>query len=502
MAEQTLPPSDVRRPTAPDGRPTARVDPDERDAGVGRPGLTLAILLISQLMLFLDASVVFVALPRISSGLHFSPAGLSWVTNAYTLSFGGLLLLGGRAGDIFGRRRVLLAGIVVFTVASLAAALAADPALLLAARAAQGVGAAFAGPSTLALIASNFAAGPARNRALGAFAAVSGVSLSLGLLAGGILTAWGSWRWVFIVNLPIGGAVLALAPRFVRETVRQPARLDLPGALTSTVGMVALVYGFIRAAGSGWTDPLAIAAFPVAAVAGALFAVAERRAAEPLVPGWLFADRDRVGAYLNMLFLPATMFGTFYFLTQFVQEVLGYGPLRAGLAFLPLSLSLFGTSRIVARLVTRFGARPPMVAGASLIIAGAAWLSQISADGGYLAVAFGPLVLIGVGTGLSFFPLNLTILSSVPAGSAGSASGVLQAMQQVGASLGLAVLVTVYTSGGAGSGPVDTATVAGRRTLTTAMAHGFAVAALFGLCALAVAVFVIRARQTEPSPPA
>ncbi|MGF7236250.1 MAG: MFS transporter [Frankia sp.] len=415
---------------------------------------------------------------------------------AYTLSFGGLLLLGGRAGDIFGRRRVLLTGIALFTVASLAAGAAPNPALLLAARAAQGMGAAFAGPSTLALIASNFAAGPARNRALGAFAAVSGVSLSLGLLAGGLLTATGSWRWVFIVNLPIGAAVLALAPRYLRETSRQPGRLDLAGALTSTMGMVALVYGFIRAAGNGWSDPLAMAAFPLALAAWILFVAAERRAAQPLVPGWLFADRNRVGAYLNMLFLPATMFGALYFLTQFVQEILGFSPLRAGLAFLPMSVSLFATSRLAPRLVTRFGVRPPMIAGAALIIGGTAWLSQISADGGYLSTVAGPLVLIGVGTGLSFFPLNLTILAGVPVGAAGAASGVLQAMQQVGASLGLAVLVTVYTAGG--SGRPDAGTAAGRRAVAAAMSDGFAVAALFGACALATAVLVIRGRRSGP----
>src|SRR5580704_10693951 len=294
-----------------------------------RRGLALAIVLGAQLMIILDMTVVNIALPGIAHGLHFSTAGLSWVLNAYTLTFGGLLLLGGRTGDILGRRRVFVAGIVLFTVASLAGGLAQSAGWLLAARAAQGVGGAFASPAVLAMITASFADGRERARALGIYTAVVMGGGSLGLVLGGVITEWVSWRWVLFINVPIGVLVAIAAPMFLPETARQPGHFDAVGALTSTAGMVSLVYGIIRAAADGWGIPVTLTA---AAVLLAGFVWRESRAQQPITPLRLFADRLRAGSYLTRLLIVAGMFGMFFFLTQFVQDILGFSPLRAGIS--------------------------------------------------------------------------------------------------------------------------------------------------------------------------
>jgi len=300
----------------------------------GRPGVALAIMLSAQLMIILDMTVVNIALPHIQASLNFSATSLSWVLNGYTLTSGGLLLLGGRAGDILGRRRMFMAGISVFTLASLAGGLATTPGVLLAARALQGVGGAFAAPAVLALIVTSFPEGRERTRALGIYMGVITGGSSLGLVLGGVITEWLSWRWVLFINVPIGLAVVAVAPRFVAETPRLPGRFDLAGALTATAGVTALVYGFIRAAAEGWTDHLTLAAFGVAAVLLTLFVITETRARQPITPLRLFADVSRAGSFIARLLLIAGMFGVFFFLTQFLQKIMGFSPLRAGVAFL------------------------------------------------------------------------------------------------------------------------------------------------------------------------
>ncbi len=327
-----------------------------------RRGIALALVLGAQLMIILDMTVVNIALPSIARGLHFSEPNLSWVLNAYTLTFGGLLLLGGRAGDILGRRRVFIAGIALFTAASLAGGLATSAAWLLAARAAQGVGGAFASPAVLALIAASFAEGRERTRALSIYTGVAMGGGSVGLVLGGVITEWVSWRWVLFVNVPIGIAVALTAPLFLPESQRQPGRFDMVGALTSTLGMTSLVYGFIQAASHGWGDRMALAAFAAAAVLLTAFLVNESRAVQPITPLRLFADRGRAGSYLTRLLLVAGMFGMFYFLTQFVQDILGFSPLEAGFSFLPMTAALFAVSRLSPRLLARFGAKPLMVA--------------------------------------------------------------------------------------------------------------------------------------------
>ena len=441
-------------------------------------------MLGAQLMVILDATVVNIALPHIQAGLHFSATSLSWVMNGYTLTFGGLLLLGGRAGDILGRRRVFLAGIALFTLASLAGGLAPNAGVLLAARALQGVGGALASPAVLALVVSGFPEGRERIRALAIYSGVVTAGGSLGLVLGGLITQWASWRWVLFINVPIGVAVIMLAPRFVAETPRVPGRFDLPGAVTSTVGVTALVYAFIRAASDGWGNHVAIAAFAVAAVLLVAFVLNERRAPQPITPLRLFASMSRSGSFVARLLLVAGMFGMFFFLTQFVQEILGFSPLRAGISFLPMTAALFAVSRLAPRLVSRFQPWTLMVTGMLPVVAGMAWLSRIALGTGYLAGVLGPMVLIGAGMGVVFVPLTMASLSGVRPEDSGAASSMVNVMQQVGGSLGLAILVT------AAGNAVGHAT--GQAAVVHGMSRAFTLAAVLDVLALVVVLTVMR----------
>jgi EmrB/QacA subfamily drug resistance transporter len=474
---------------------------------LGRPGTALVLVLCAQLMVILDVTVVNIALPSISRGLHFSATNLSWVLSAYSLTFGGLLLLGGRAGDILGRRTTFVAGIVIFTLASLAGGLATSGGLLIAARAVQGTGAAVASPAALSLIVSAFPEGRGRTRALGLYAAVSMAGASLGLVLGGLITQWVSWRWVFFVNVPVGAAVVALAPVVLGRTPGRPGRLDLAGALTSVAGMASLVYAFIRAAAAGWSDRATLIALVTAAIALTAFVIIETRAEQPVTPLRLFADGQRAASYAARLLLVAGMFGMFFFLTQFLQEVLGFSPVRAGLAFLPLTVGVLGVSRLSARLLTRFQPTPLMIAGLVPVIAGMAWLSRITPATGYLTGIVGPMLLLGGGLGLAFVPLTTAALAGVRPEDAGAASSMVNAAQQVGGALGLATLVTVF--GAASSAPSSAATAspaAGRHATLlaahTSMVHGmasaFSVAALFDAGALlVVAAAALAARRAR-----
>jgi MFS family permease len=327
---------------------TTRHPTDQHAAGsTTRAGIALAVIVTCQLMVVLDNTVVNIAIAQIRSDLDFSPAGLSWVINAYTLTFGGLMLLGGRAGDIFGRRRMLIAGLAVFSVASLVGGLAISPAMLVAARAVQGAGAAMAAPSTLALIAATFEEGRPRNKALAIFSGVSAGAGSLGLILGGVLTSGASWRWVLFINVPIGLAVMVLAPRFVPEPPRREGRLDLTGGLLSTAGLASLIYGFILI-GEGAASAAAVAGlFAAAVVLLAVFFVVEARSSSPLMPLHLVLHRTRGLVYLVMLSVSAVVFGMFFFISQYAQNDLHYSALRTGLAFLPLTIAIFGFSRIM-----------------------------------------------------------------------------------------------------------------------------------------------------------
>jgi EmrB/QacA subfamily drug resistance transporter len=460
-------------------------------------------MLSAQLMIILDMTVVNIALPRIQSNLHFSATSLSWVLNGYTLTSGGLLLLGGRAGDILGRRRMFIAGISLFTLASLAGGLSNTAGLLLAARALQGVGGALASPAVLALIVTSFPEGRERTRALGIYMGVITGGSSLGLVLGGVITEWLSWRWVLFINVPIGVAVVAVAPLFVPETPRLPGRFDLAGALTATTGVTALVYGFIRAASSGWGNHLTLAAFGAAAILLALFVVTETRARQPITPLRLFTDRSRAGSFLARLLLIAGMFGVFFFLTQFLQKIMGFSPLRAGVAFLPMTITLFAVSRLAPRLMPRLGAKPLMIAGLLPAIASMAWLSRVTPATTYWSGIFGPMLLLGIGMGLVFVPLTTASLAGVPAADSGAASGLVNMLQLVGGALGLGILVAVYGTATrhAASHPLAglTPLAASQHVLTHGMATAFGFAAILNVGSLLVIVTLIRSRRIAPA---
>jgi EmrB/QacA subfamily drug resistance transporter len=447
-------------------------------------------------MIILDATVVNIALPNIARGLHLSATGLSWVLNSYSLTFGGLLLLGGRAGDILGRRRVFLGGLALFTLASLAGGLASSASELLVARALQGVGAAFATPATLATIVASVPEGRARTRAIALFTGVITGGASLGLVLGGLITQWASWRWVLFVNVPVGVAVLLIAPRFLPESGRQHGRFDVRGALTSTAGMAALVYAFIRAGSNGWSDPMTLGAFGLAAVLLVVFALTEATTPQPVTPLRLFTDRTRAASYVARVLVVGAMFGTFFFLTQFVQNVLGFSPVKAGLAFLPMTIALFAVSRLAPRLMTRFGARPLMLLGLAPAVLGLAWLGRISPATTYWPGVLGPMLLMGCGMGLAFVPLTTASLAGVAPEDSGAASAMVNVTQQVGGALGLSALVTVY---GHAARSVREHSLAGISPLARAqaiLAHGvaasFATAAIFDTLAILVIVTAVR----------
>ncbi|MFJ4869844.1 MFS transporter [Streptomyces sp. NPDC088757] len=489
-----------------------------RGSGGDGKGIALFVIASCQLMVVLDITIVNIALPHIQSALHFSTTSLAWVVNAYTLTFGGLLLLGGRFGDILGRRRVFMFGVLLFGLASLFCGLAQSEWQLLAARALQGVGGAIASPTSLSLITTTFDEGPERNRAFGVFAAVSAGGSAIGLVAGGMLVQWLDWRWIFFVNVPIALLIAFLTPRHVKESEPRPGHFDLTGALTSTLGMVALVYGFIRAAQEGWRDPYTIGSFVAAVLFLAAFILVERRSQQPITPLRMFADRNRSGTYAIMLCLAAAIFGMFFFLTLFVQQVLGFSPLRAGLAFLPVSAIIAVGAGLTSNLLPRYGPKPFMVTGSVLAAAGLAWLTLTEVGSTYLGSILGPILVFGMGMGLMFVSLTIMALSNVEPRDSGAASGLLNAMQQVGGSLGLSILVTVFGTASRNeaekqvpaflsqAGPLEKARFAetgqlpppwSDQVLTSGVSAGFVTAAIFAAVAALIALVVIQVRASD-----
>ncbi len=484
------------------------------------PGMALAVIAASQLMVVLDGTIVNIALPHIQGALGFSYTSLTWVLNAYTLTFGGLLLLGGRAGDILGRRSVFVFGVLLFTFASFLGGLATTSWWLLAARALQGVGGAIASPTALSLITTNFDEGSERNRAFGVFAAVSGSGAAIGLLAGGILTSELSWRWVLFVNVPIGIAIAVLAPLYINESQRHPGRFDVGGAITSTLGMTSLVYGFIRAASDGWSDGLALASFGVALVLLVTFLVTEVRHSQPITPLHMFANRNRSASYVVMLALAGSLFSMFFFLTIFVQKILDYSPLKAGFAFLPVSAGVIVSAQLASKQLIKVGPKPFMVAGGALSVAGLYWLSLIKANSGYVDGLLGPMVIFALGMGFLFVPLTVVAVSGVAPHESGSASGLLNVMQQVGGTLGLAILTTAYATASkheftkqypgflshataaqkaeyARTHQLPTTTPWGAHVLAHGISTALQVAVVFGVVALIAAVVGIKAKASD-----
>jgi EmrB/QacA subfamily drug resistance transporter len=474
--------------------------PTSDRAGSRHPGLALLVIAIAQLMVILDATIVNVALPHIQTALQFSDSGLEWVVNGYALTLGGLLLLGGRAGDLLGRRRMFILGLLVFSAASLAGGLATGQAWLLAARAVQGAGGAIVTPTALALVFTTFPEGRARHRALGVYSAMSVAGGAVGLLAGGLLVTYVSWRWVLFVNVPIG-IVGALAARAVLPgSVRRPGRLDLPGIITGSGGVAALVYGLSNA-GTGpdgtshWGDVKVIAALAAGAAALTAFGFIEARTREALLPVRLLRSRNRVGANLMSLGVGTTLFGVFFFLTLFVQDVWGYSPLRAGAAFLPLTAGVLVTSVVSTRLVARTGTRPLLLAGTVISSGGLYWMSRLAEHGTFLGGLLGPLLITGAGLGLLFVPMSLVALSDVAEGDSGVASSLLNATRQVGGSIGLAVLGTVAWTVVANRALHARTTAVYQHALAAGFDRAFLVAAGIMLLMLVAAVGLIRVRR-------
>ncbi|MEV5030273.1 MFS transporter [Paenibacillus sp. LPE1-1-1.1] len=408
----------------------------------------LAIILISYLMIVLDISIVITALPEIQADLGFSDTGLSWVQSAYTLAFGGLLLLGARVGDILGRRRMFIAGIALFTAASLAIGLAQSVSWLIGSRVLQGIGAAILAPSTLAQLTANFPEGEERTRAVAYYGAVAGIGASLGLVLGGILTDWLSWRVGFFINLPIGIAMMLATPRYLAETEHRPGRFDLAGAMGSTLGMTALVYGIVHSASAGWGDSVTVAALAAGMLLLGFFVLNEWRAEQPIMPLRLFASRDRVGAYAARFLFLGAMMGFWFFITQFLQSVRNYNPLEAGLAFLPMTITNFVIAINVPKFTRRFGNARLLAGGLLVTLIGMAWLSRLSADTSYLIGIALPMVLIGIGQGASLGPLTAAGIAGVDPKDAGAASGLVNVTHQLGGSMGLSILVTIFAAAG------------------------------------------------------
>ena len=455
-------------------------------------------------MIVLDASIVNVALPTIHRDLHFSEASLEWLVTAYALTFGGMLLFGGRTGDLYGKRRMFMVGIAIFATASLLGGFAQDPTWLIVTRGLQGIGGAIASPTALSLLATTFPEGKTRNRAMGIYAAMSASGLAVGLLLGGVLTSYVSWRWIFFVNIPIAAVELGLAPVALKESPGSPGHLDVPGAITVTTGMIALVYGFTNASSHGWGSLGSLLSFFAAGVMLVSFFVSERVQPAPLMPLRIFANRDRVGASAIMLTIGTATFSVFFFLTQYLQNVHGYSPIRAGLAFLPMAAGIMGAALLTARVITRIGIRVPLLVGPLMIFVGLAWLTRLTATSGYPEL-LGPLILLALGMGQCFVPLTTTAVAGVSADETGLASALLNTAQQIGGAVGLSVLGTVAASVtrtrlAAAHGHLVAAALAAATT------HGytdaFMLAAGLALVALLVSVVVIRVKGQARVPTA
>ncbi|WP_308314394.1 MFS transporter [Streptomyces sp. GbtcB7] len=443
--------------------------------------LILAIICVSYFMVILDNSIVFTGLPQIRSDMGFSETGLSWITNAYVLVFGGLLLLGARAGDLFGHRTVFLFSLIVFSVTSLLVGAAQTQWWLIGARALQGVGAAVLAPSALSLLTRSFPEGQARNRAMAAYSAVAGLGAAFGLVVGGLVADLISWRAGFFLNVPIGIVMMVLAVRILPETTRHRGRFDVPGALLATLGSTALVLGIVDAADLGWTAPATLLPLVAGAVMLGLFVRVEQRATQPIVPLRLFANRERSGAYVTRMLYMGAMMGFFFFTAQFVQNVYHWTPLQAGLAFLPMTLINFVLAVQVPRLLERVSRPRVLLTGVALTTAGMVWLSRLDLHTPYLTGVALPMVLIGAGQGLTLAPLTSSGVDGVAPADAGAGSGLVNTVHQIGSALSLSILTAVAASVSTGHGAADIAARSGAALTGSAVLLALALAATLTL---------------------
>ncbi len=440
-----------------------------------RRWLALALLAAAQFVVVLDASIVNVALPSIGSALHFSQDNLSWVVNAYTLTFGGFLLLGGRMADLLGRRRMFMIGLVLFAGASLAGGLAQSDVWLIVARAVQGLGAALLSPAALSLITTIFAEGAERNKALGVWGAVAGSGGAAGVLLGGMLTEWAGWEWVLYVNVPIGVIAALLAPRLLPESRNEGARhFDIAGAVTITAGLSLLVYSLVNANSAGWGSAETLILVGMAVLLIGSFVIIELNTRAPLVPfPGIFRVRSIRGINIVGLLIAMSLFSMFFFISLYMQQVLGFDALKTGFAYLPLAGGIIVSAGIASTLVTRLGVKPVLILGLVLTAIGLAWFSQISVDGSYVGDVLFPAIISSLGLGFSFVPMTIAAVAGVDQHEAGLASGMINTSQQVGGALGLAILAAVANS------RRDSLLEAGS-ALPNAMTEGFQTALMVG----------------------
>ena len=456
---------------------------------------TLLLACLAQFMVILDVSVVNVALPAIRDGLHFSEANLQWVVNAYTVTFAGFLLLGGRAADLLGRRRTFVAGLVLFAVASLAGGLAHSQAMLIAARAAQGVGGAVIAPASLSILTSTFPEGRARNRAVGIWGAMGGAGGAAGVLLGGVITDVLSWQWILFINVPIGLGAAVLARRYIAEGRNPNAtrNFDLPGALTATLGLSVLVLGIVRTDTTGWGSPGTLGLILGGlALVGLFVAIEGKLATAPLMPLRIYASRTLSAANGVIFLVGAASFAMWFFMSLYVQQVLGYSPIKAGLAFLPMTLCIVAGSTFASRAVGRIGARRLLIVGMVLQAGGLLWFTDITPGGGYLSELLVPSLLVAIGIGLAFVPATIAAVTGVDSHESGLASGLVNTSRLFGGALGLAILAALATSRTnadlhAAAGHVTTATA--HAALTSGFQIAFVVSAAFAAAGALIAVF-------------
>jgi len=465
-----------------------------------RKGLALVLLALAQFVVVLDASIVNVALPSIGRALQFAQDDLSWVVNAYTLTFGGFLLLGGRMADLLGRRRLFLSGLVLFAIASLAGGLAQSPGWLVAARAVQGLGAALLSPAALSILTTMFSEGAERNRALGVWGAVAGSGGAAGVLLGGMLTQWAGWEWVLFVNVPVGLAAAALAPRLLPESRNEgPRHFDIAGAISVTGGLSLLVYTLVDANKAGWGSAQTIGLGALALVLLVAFLAIERRTRAPLVPfPGIFRLRTISGVNVTALFIAAALFAMFFFVSLYMQQVLGYDALKAGVSYLPLAGGIIVSAGGASALVTRFGFKPVLIVGLVLTAIGLGWFAQVSPRGSYLGDILFPSLVTAVGLGFAFVPMTIAAVSGVRPDEAGLASGLINTSQQVGGALGLAILATIANGK---TDDVMRAAGGSRQARPEALTEGFqaafTVGAGFAIVGAILAMVLISGRQSR-----
>jgi EmrB/QacA subfamily drug resistance transporter len=460
--------------------------------------LALMLLAMTQFVIVIDASIVNVALPSIGAHLHFSRDDLSWVVNAYTLTFGGFLLLGGRLADLLGRRRMFMIGLVLFSLASLAGGLAQSEAWLIVARAVQGLGAAIVSPAALSIITTTFAEGAERNRALGVWGAVAGAGGAAGVLLGGILTSGLSWRWVLFVNVPIGLIAAALAPRILLESHAEDDTegFDIPGAVTVTAGLALLVYAVVDAVNVGWGSTGTLLRLAGAAILLAAFVAIERRQRHPLLPFSIFRLRTLRGADIVGLLIGMSLFSMFFFISLYLQDVLHYSPIKAGVTYLPLAVGIIVSAGAASQLVTRVGFKPTLIGGLLSIAVALLWFSRVRAPGGsFAADVLGPSILASLGLGFSFVPVTIAAVTGTKPHEAGLASGLINTSQQVGGALGLAILATVANS------RTQSLLHAGAHNTSVALTKGydraFLVGAGFAIVGAILAAILISSRDSR-----